>query len=409
MSLKTKKQPKTIESLLKPRRIKIKVIGIGGGGGAIVSEMAKGLKGPSFLIADTDQRTFRHLCPKVRTFQFGRDLTEGFGTGLNLELGKRAAEKEEKKIEKIIQGQDLLIFVIALGGGVGSGAGPVFARVSRSQKNISLGIFTLPFNFEGERKMRVARETFKALRENLSGVLFLSNEKIFKFCDKKTPLKKAFSLLNQALVEYLKDLIEMLSQSGIINIDFADLRTILQGQGRMIYFGRVLAQGPARVEEAIKKVLSNSLWEKPSKIKRVLFNISGGKDLALKEVEEVAQKIAEFNQEAKIIFGISQNQKYNKKLKITLLMVGESLIEKKESQKEKRKIVLAKEKKKRKKKLSIGEKKVGQEKEEKIGIKKTKIRRSALEIKKAEKEAKEEELGLAREWEVPAFLRRKVK
>ena len=417
---KTKKPVKKKESLFKPRKIKIRVVGVGGGGGSIVSEMAKSLKGVSFLVADTDQRTFKKIPRGVKTFQFGEDLTYGLGTGMNVDLGRRAAEKQREKIEKIFKGQDLSILVASLGGGVSSGASLVFAEGALSQKNIALGIFILPFSFEGEKRMRLAKNTLKDLRESLSGTAALANEKIFRLCDKKTPLKKALSLLNQVLIDYLKDLIEMISTPGLINIDFADLRTILKGQGRMIYFGQGLGQGPNRVEEAIKEVFENPLFAEQNpqleSPKRILFNICGGKDLGLKEVEEASRAVSELNPKAKIIFGISQNSKYARKFKITLLQVGESSQEVKEEKKTEPTAsrTLSKGAGKKKAKLvkvtvstpvSKG-KKVKSHTEDLV---KGKVRRTGLEIKKAEKEAEERERERETQWEIPSFLRKKFK
>lgn len=413
---KTKKLEKKKEALFKPRRIKIKVVGIGGGGGSIVSEMAKGLKGVSFLVADTDQRTFKKIPRGVRAFQFGEDLTYGLGTGMNVDLGKRTAEKQREKIEKIFKGQDLSILVASLGGGVSSGASLVFAEGARSQKNIALGIFTLPFSFEGEKKMRLAKNALKDLRESLSGTAVLGNEKIFKLCDKKTPLKRALSLLNQVLIDYLKDLIEMISTPGLINIDFADLRTILKGRGRVIYFGQGLGQGPNRVEEAIKEVFENPFFAEQNPQlecpKRILFNICGGKDLGLKEVEEASQTISQLNPRAKIIFGISQNSKYARKFKITLLGVGESLQEVKEEKRVTAVRPEAKTQVTKKKKPAPVKVKVGKGEKAKPFTKalvKGKVRRTGLEIKKAEKEAEEREREQETQWEIPSFLRKRFK
>ncbi len=423
MSKKIKKKIKIKkpESSLRPRRIKIRVVGVGGGGGSIVSEMAKSLKGVSFLVADTDQRTFKKIPRGVRTFQFGEDLTYGLGTGMNVDLGKRAAEKQREKIEKIFKGQDLSVLVASLGGGVSSGASLVFAEAAQNQKNIALGIFILPFSFEGEKRMRLAKSTLKDLRESLSGTAALANEKIFRLCDKKTPLKRALSLLNQVLIDYLKDLIEMISTPGLINIDFADLRTILKGRGRVIYFGQGLGQGPNRVEEAIKEVFENPLFAEQNSQqespKRILFNICGGKDLGLKEVEEASRAISELNPKAKIIFGISQNSKYARKFKITLLQVGKSSQEVKEVKEEKKAATVSpKAEATQKKKAKLVKVTVstpvskGKKVKPRTGdLVKGKIRRTGLEIKKAEKEAEERERERETQWEIPSFLRKKFR
>jgi cell division protein FtsZ len=228
---KQTKRNKEMEPPLKPRKIKIKVVGIGGGGASIVSEIARHLKGVSFLVADTDIRTFKKLTKKrhdrgyfwsggrIKGFQFGQNLLGGMGTGMDVELAQKAAEAERERIAKIFKDQDLLIFVACLGGGVGSGASLVFSEEARIQKKISLGIFTLPFSFEGEKKMKIARRALQKLQENLSGTIFVPNEKIFQIIDKKTPLKKALSSLNQIFANFLADLIEVISKPNLINIE----------------------------------------------------------------------------------------------------------------------------------------------------------------------------------------------
>ena len=389
-----KKTRKKETNTLRPRRIKIRVIGLGGGGSAIVSEMAQNLKGVSFLIADTDSRVFKKNYASrkrnLRIFQFGQEMLSGMGTGMNPEIAQKAAEAEKEKIAKIFQGQDLSILIGSLGGGVASGAGPIFAEVAREQKNISLGIFTLPFEFEGEKKMRIARGSLKKFQENLSGTICVPNEKIFQIIDKKTSLKKALSSLNQVFTEWLKDLIEVISKPNLINIDFADLKTILRERGKKIFFSQVMAQGANRVEEVVKKLFQNPLFEgQPKNVKRILFNIAGGQDLGLKEVESVSEAIAKLNPRAKIIFGISQTPKYKGKIKITLLAVSDE--EKRAGEKGP------------KTPKPISKKPAPF----KARARKEKTRRTALEVKKAKEEAEEKEWEKEPSWEVPTFLRRR--
>ncbi len=412
---KAKRKSQKAESILKPRKIKIKVVGIGGGGAFIVSEMAKSLKGVSFLAADTDSRVFKKTRRGVKVFQFGEKLLGGVGTGMDPEMAQKAAREERERIAKIFKDQDLSILVGALGGGVASGAGPVFTEEARAQKNVSLGIFTLPFRFEGEKKMRIAKHALQNLRENLSGIIVVPNEKIFQICDKKTPLKKALTSLNQIFLEWLEDLIEMISKPNLINIDFADLRTILKERGTKIFFSQGTAQGANRAEEVIKNLFQSPLYDSaPKNIKRILFNVAGGKDLALKELERVSEAISKLNPKAKIIFGVCQSPKYKRKIKITLLAVtgGEKKIAPAKTAPSK---LLAGKKKKSSAKpkssgsssLSSADKEVSTRK--KAGIRGGKTRRSALEIKKEEEEEEEKEWGKTPDWEIPAFLRRKVK
>jgi len=474
MVSKSKKKPKelkrpiskTIDLLFRPRRIRIRVIGIGGGGSSIVSEIARSVKKTSFLIVDSDHRVVKKGGKNVKVFQLGEDLTGGLGTGMNVDLGERIAQKEKEKIARMFKDQDLVILVASLGGGFASGAAPVFAEIARDFKNISLGIFTLPFRFEGEKKSRIAEEAVEKIKENLSGQFVVANERIFQIIDKKTPLRKALSSLNRSLILMLEDLIEMISKPGLINIDFADLRTILKGRGRLIYFGSAFGQGPNRAEEVVKKVFQNPLSTRAlaqgederssstignlGKSRKILFNIGGGKDLSLKEVERISWGICSFNRTAKIIFGISQDSKYNGKIKLTLIEVGDELRsssrfakarvgdelrsssrfakarvgdekpgkKRAERKPKKERLPEKKEVKEEKKELSpirtkilAGKKsKKGKRKQIKVVLekeKKRKIRRSGLEIRKAKKEEEEEEWTKEPEWEIPAFLRRK--
>ncbi len=315
-------------------KTKIRVIGIGGGGGFIVSEIASRIKKASFVVANTDIQALKKIDKRVKIFQFGQNFTFGLGTGMNSELGKIAAKEEKEKIKKLLENQDLCILVACLGGGTGSGAAPIFAKTSRDLGNITYGIFTLPFKFEGEKKEKAARESLKKIKPYLNALSVIPNERIFQIIDKETPLRAALSVINKSLAESLEGLIEMIYGSGLINIDFADLKTIFEGQGKITYLNTVEVSGSDRREEAIKKVISNPLY--PYSIrgaKGVLFNIAGEKNLAMNEISQISKTISDLvNKEAKIIFGISQlpflsmkggkDKKGRDKIKITLLATG---------------------------------------------------------------------------------------
>ena len=397
--IKSESKIKLKKVLFRPRRIKIKVIGIGGGGSSIVSEIARSISNASFVIVDSDHRIIKKAGRKVKVIQLGEELTNGLGTGMNVELGQKIAEKEKGKITKMLKDQDLIILVGSLGGGFASGALPVFAELTKELKNISLGIFTLPFRFEGEKKMRIAEESLEKIKENLSGQFIISNEKIFEIIDKKTPLKKALSSLNKSLILMLEDLIEVISKPGLINIDFADLKTVLSGRGRAVHFGSAIAQGPNRAEEIIKKVFENPLSVGDlGKCKKILFNVRGGKDLTLKEVERISLGICGVNKTAKIIFGISQNLKDNNKIKLTLIQVGEGKREKKSLPDKISEVKKEKIQKKKEKPSTII--KVENKKKKKIN------RKTGLELIKEKKKEEEEEWTDDSDWQVPTFLRR---
>jgi len=434
---KKNKPGKSSFALERPRKIKIKIIGLGGGAASIIREMANALKGgATFLLADTDQRSFRRLPRSIKTLPFGEEETYGWGTGMDTELAGQAALKSAEQIKKLVQGNDLVILVACLGGGVGSGASLVFSQILKEQKILSLGIFTLPFAFEGEKKMRLARNSLKKLKENLSALVVLPNEEILERSDKKLSLKKSLSLMNQVLINYLKDLTEIISLPGVINIDFADLKTILKGKGQAVCFGSGVGWGSNRVEEAMKSIFEQPFFIWPAKIKKILFNISADAGLGLKEVEEAAQKIFKLSPRAKIIFGISEDKRLGKKIKISFLGVGDNLTEEKTSllsREEEKSLVSSAGTSSRQKKLpekekgkKQGEKTKGKskrhrlkkEKREKSSSflsfpaeeKEVKMRRSALEVKEMAEEEKEEKwFGNGDEWEVPAFLRGKDK
>ena len=316
-----KKKPKRAE-IERIKRIKIRVIGIGGGGGSIVSEIAQRVKRASFFVANTDLKALDGLSRKVSKFYFGQDLTGGLGTGMDPQIGEEAAKNERERIKKILEDQDLVILIACLGGGLGSGAGPVFARISKNLGNSTYGIFTLPFKFEGRNKMEIARNALKELKTDLNTFSIIPNERIFQIIDKSTPLKKALSAINKSLADGLQSLIEIIYKPGLINIDFADLKTIFEGRGRLAYLNSVEV-GKEEQKEAIEKVINSPLYPYGIEGARaVLFNISGQKDLSLAQVNHISKTISDkVYKRAKIIFGISRPGKKSK-IRVSLLATG---------------------------------------------------------------------------------------
>lgn len=304
-------------------KTKIRVIGIGGGGNSIISEIADKVKKVDFVVVNTDSRALREASLKAKKIQFGQSVTKGLGTGMNPQIGEAAAENDKEKIKKLFEGQDLCIMVACLGGGTSSGATPVFAKIARSIDCLTYGIFTLPFKFEGEKKMEIALDSINKIKPHLNVYSVIPNESIFQTIDKNTPLKSALSVINKKLSENLEGLIEMIYLPGLINIDFADLRTVLGGRGKLAYLDAVEIEG-ADKEEAARKVISSSLYPYTVKGARgILYNIVGGKDLQLSEVSQISRVIYNsVNKTAKIIFGIGQNGKYHNKIKITVLATG---------------------------------------------------------------------------------------
>lgn len=406
-------------------KTKIRIIGIGSGGISIVSEISAKIKKVDFVAANTDIRSFKSLSNKIKKFQFGQNLTKGLGTGMNVELGEMAAREEKEKIKKLFENQDFCIIVSCLGGGTGGGSTQVFAKIAKGLGCLTYGIFTLPFSFEGERKMEIAKEALIKLKPYFNIFSVIPNERIFEIIDKNTPLQEALSAINKRLVENIEGLLEMIYGSGVINIDFADLRTILLGYGKLSYLNAVRIED-AHKEETAKNIISTSLYPYSFKgAKGILYNICGGKSLCLSEVSRISGIISEMaNKNAKIIFGINQDGKFKNNLQITLLAVGcgvkNELIGLKE--KKKKKIMkIAKLKKNKIEKTKIKNKKgivkkavqtlpaVIKEKPEE-GTKpfsEIKVRRNALEVKKVAEEEEKELLEKESAWEIPAILRKK--
>lgn len=429
---------------------KIRVIGVGGGGGSIVSEIGKSLDKATFVVADTDVRAFKKRWG-IKYFLFGTELTHGLGTGLNTDLAKEAAEREKEKISQLFKEQDIVILVACLGGGLGSGAAQVFLDTAKDFSGITLGIFTLPFKFEGKSKHKIATKALRELRKSLNVSITIPNERIFKVIDENTPITDAFSMVNKSLIQSLESLIDLIQSPGLINIDFADLRAILQGKGNLAFLNTSEASGKDKAEEVIKNVFHNPLYQDNFIPEKVLFNIEGGRNLSMFEVDKISKAISEKNPKAKIIFGISRNPKYKNKIKTTLLMVGPVPLLEASSENLKVKEVSAKKrgsKKFKSKKLRFRQKsltkngqkvesevrKAGEQKISVLGnilpvfgnkqfeleevkkisvtekLPKKTIRRTALEIKEAEALEKNKKSKQEEEWEIPAFLRfKKVK
>jgi len=398
----------------KIKKIKIRVIGIGSGGGNIVSEIAQKVKRASFFIADTDLKTLEGVPRKVEKFQFGQNLTHGLGTGMNPAMAEEAAMEEKERIKKIFEGQDLVILIASLGGGVGSGASPVFAKISKNLGNLTYGIFTLPFKFESQRKMEIARNSLRKLRRGLNAFTVLPNEKIFKVINRTTPLKKALSTTNKTLSQSLQGLIEVIYKPGLINIDFADLKTVFEGKGRLTYLNSVEVE-KGDEKELIEKAINPPFYPYSIEGARgVLFNISGPKELSLAKVSQISKSIFErVSKEAKIIFGISPAKKGGK-IKITLLATGCSLGRNEISLLPSKKIFPRKPRKprpkeKEKRKKLEEKKKVKPPKKEKpkMEIKKEAeiVRKNALALKNETEKEEAEMLAKEKFWETPTFLR----
>jgi len=307
------------------KKTKIRIIGVGGGGGNIVSEIAGRIKKASFFIANTDLAALRNAPKNVSVFQFGQKFTRGLGTGMDPQIGEEAVSESKEQIKKIVAGQDMVIIVSSLGGGAGSGAAPVFAQISKAAGNLTYGIFTLPFEFEGAKKSEIAKNALEKLKPYLNALTILPNERVFEVVPKATPFSKTLSFINTTLSYSLQGLIETIYDIGTINIDFADLHTILIGNGKMAFLNTVLLKKGEEVGiDSLERIFSSPLYPYSiDKARGLLLNIVAQKDLKLLEVNKILTGAASrIHKDAKIIFGVGHGRAAAGVAKVTLLATG---------------------------------------------------------------------------------------
>ncbi|TSC56006.1 MAG: hypothetical protein Greene071421_25 [Parcubacteria group bacterium Greene0714_21] len=400
---------------------KIKMVGVGGGGSNIIAEIAQRVKKLDFVAANTDVQALRQIARKnVKTFTFGEKLTHGLGCGMDAVLGETAAQQDKEKLVKLMEGQDLLILVASLGGGTGTGAAPVFLQTAKELKCLTIGIFTMPFSFEGEKRRELALSCLEKLKPLVNAYVLIPNDNIFGIVEKQVSFTVALSALNKKLAESLQGFMETLSLPGLINIDFADIQSLLEGKDRLSYLASAVSSGQDRASVVLEQVLANPLLEYSSKgAERVLFNISGGKDLKMQEVSQVCKALSQESPKAKVIFGITLQNALEKKMRITLFALG---VQKEQAktvqrevpkprslplviqQKKQARLALRKETPKTKEKPSpFG----GSSAEKQEPVLQVQPRRNALELQKAIEEEIEELQEKEKAWDIPAFLRAK--
>jgi len=303
---------------------KIKVVGVGGSGSNAISRMMKcKIKGVDLIAVNTDsqdlKKTRAHL--KIR---IGKALTEGLGSGMNPEIGKKAAEEQREEIAAALRDSDMIFITYGLGGGTGTGAGPIVAEIARENNALTVAIVTKPFFFEGQARRMIAEEGLKKLQENVDALICIENDKLLEVLDPKTTVLSAFWICDEILREAVSGISDLIVLPGIINVDFADVKTIMQNAGSAL-FGIGRASGENRAEKAALAALQSPLIDAPCRgAKRVLFNVSGGKDIGLSEIDIVAKVITrEISPEAKVIFGAVQDEQLKQgEIKVTVIATG---------------------------------------------------------------------------------------
>lgn len=302
----------------------IKVVGVGGGGGNAVSRISKNfIRGVDFIAINTDHQDLDH-CEVRRKVYIGRNLTRGLGTGMNPDLGRQAAEENRSDIAEAVKGADIVFIAAGLGGGTGSGATPVVAEAAKQSGALTLVFVTKPFSFEGNQRQRIAEEGAMKLKDKVDALIVIPNDRIFSVISKDTPVTKAFEAIDDVLRNALMGIVELIVTPGIINVDFADVRTVMQDAGSAIV-GVGIARGEERAVTAVKLALHSPLLDvNPDGAHGVLLGISGGRDLRMNEVNEAAKVVGQsVDPGARIIFGAYHDRRLgNNQIKITLIATG---------------------------------------------------------------------------------------
>ena len=374
---------------------KIKVIGVGGGGGNAISRMvACKIHGVDFVAVNTDAQDLHHTAAPEK-LHVGKNLTRGLGAGMDPEIGRQAAEENRDEIHEVVKGADMVFVTCGLGGGTGTGATPIIAETAKDSGALTVAVVTKPFSFEGAQRAQLAEEGLLNLKDRVDTLITIPNDKLLPMIDRKTSLLNAFAVVDDVLRQAVQGISDLVINPGIVNVDFADVRTIMQDSGSAL-MGIGRATGEDRAAEAAKMAINSPLLEISIEGARgVLFNVSGGSDLAMTEINEAAKLITEsIDQQAKVIFGALVDERLRKgEIKITVIATSfdEEALKKKTEP-----IVDAVQ--------SISDiSRPIEEKPKKQPI----VKPTVIPVKETAKEDKKEE-DQDDEWDIPAFIRRKI-
>ncbi len=302
----------------------IKVLGVGGGGSNAVNRMiASGLKNVQFIAVNTDQQALK-LSKAEMKFALGSQLTGGLGAGGVPEVGENAALEDKAEIGALLQGADMVFITAGMGGGTGTGAAPIVAQIAREMDILTVAVVTKPFDFEGRRKMQLAEEGIRRLREAVDTLIIIPNQYLLKIVDKRTPIKEAFLMADDVLRQGVQGISDLITRPGEINIDFADVRTIMKGQGDAL-MGIGTGRGDNRAVDAATNAINNPLLEDAhiEGAKGILVNVTGGADFSLTEYEEIVTIItANADSDALIIPGTTIDESMDDEIQVTVVATG---------------------------------------------------------------------------------------
>ncbi len=302
---------------------KIKVIGVGGSGGAAINRMVKAkIRGVEFIAANTDVQALHYSEAPVR-LHIGKTITRGLGAGMDAEVGRRAAEESQNEIRDALKGADMVFVTCGLGGGTGSGAAPIVAQLARDQGALTVAVVTKPFSFEGAQRRTIAERALEELEDKVDTLITIPNDRLLQIIDKKTSLLDAFFTCDEVLKNGVQGISELITIPGLINVDFADVRAIMKDAGTAM-MGIGEASGEGRADQAAKAAISSPLLEMSIDGARgILFTVTGGPGLGMHEVAEAAKIITgSADPDAKVIFGAVINENMKENVKITVIATG---------------------------------------------------------------------------------------
>lgn len=327
MTRKSNSIPNFVENFAK-----IKVIGVGGGGQNAVNRMIEeGIQGVEFISVNTDAQALM-LSGAPQRIRIGEKLTRGLGSGGNPEVGQRAAEESRDELAEIIQGADMVFITAGMGGGTGSGAAPVIAEVARQSGALTIGVVTKPFTFEGSLRRRAAESASEILAKAVDTLITIPNDRLLQLVDKKASMAQAFRMADDVLRQGIQGISELITEAGLVNLDFADVRSIMaDGGAALMAIGR--ASGDSRAKEAAEKAIHSALLDVSiDGARAIIFNIKGSENMSLYEVNEAAEVIrANAHPEANIIFGARIDPDMKDDLQLTVIATGFDKLKKEET------------------------------------------------------------------------------
>ena len=301
----------------------IKVVGVGGGGGNAVNRMIEaGLKGVSYIVVNTDKQALNRSVAETKV-QIGEKLTRGLGAGANPETGMKAAEENLEEITKYFDGVDMVFITAGMGGGTGTGAAPVIAKAAKESGILTVGVVTKPFTFEGKRRRDHAELGIEYLKKYVDSLVVVPNDKLLQISEKNTTMQEAFSMADDVLRQGVQGITDLIAESGVINLDFADVKTVMSDRG-IAHMGIGVGKGENRVIDAVKEAIGSPLLETSiDGAKAILLNIMGGYDLGMLEANEAADLIEKAAaRDANIIFGASIKEDLEDEIRITVIATG---------------------------------------------------------------------------------------